>query len=130
MSPTTALPRQTKYCTEIEKILIASGHATNAQILSAIREIYPGLSATTVHRATTRLARRGTISIAPPTHDGSMQYDSNTTPHDHFQCLTCDLLKDTDVKNRVIPILESSIDNCSISGQLTITGVCKQCLKN
>jgi len=129
MSPTTTSHRKTKYCTEIENILKVSGHATNAQILSSIRESYPELSATTVHRATSRLATRGTISIAPPASDGSMQYDSNTIPHDHFQCLSCGLLKDANVKNRIIPILESSIDNCSISGQLTITGLCRQCSK-
>lgn len=129
MSITLVAQRQTKYCQAIEQTLESLGHATNAELLSALRESFPGLSATTVHRATARLASRGTIAVAPSAQDGSMRYDANTTLHDHFQCSACGLLRDTDVKDKVIPILESSIGDCSISGQLTISGTCKQCMK-
>jgi Fur family peroxide stress response transcriptional regulator len=129
MSQTTALPRQTRYCTEIKAILKASGHATNAQILLVLRKSYPDLSATTVHRATTRLAHRGYIAIAPPAKDGSMQYDTNTNPHDHFQCQDCGITRDTDIKDKIIPLLKNSMNDCDISGRLIITGTCKQCVK-
>jgi len=122
--------RQTKYCQTIECQLCTLGHATNAELLISLRKSFPHLSATTVHRATTRLASRGIIAIAPSKQDGSMQYDANTKPHDHFQCSVCGLLKDADVKDKIIPILESSIDGCNISGQLTINGTCKKCLIN
>lgn len=129
MSPKTTLHRQTKYCTEIEKILRSFGHATNAQILLALRESYPDLSATTVHRATTRLAHRGSIAIAPTAKDGSMQYDANTNPHDHFQCRDCGITRDTDIKDKIIPLLQNSMTDCDISGRLIITGTCKHCIK-
>lgn len=103
------------------------GHTTNAKILDELKKTYPAVSATTVHRATVRLAARGTIGIAPAGHDGSMQYDANITRHDHFQCTSCGRLRDTNVKDKVIPILEASIDDCHISGQLTISGTCKHC---
>lgn len=119
--------RQTKYCQAIEDVIVTIGHATNSELLALLRKTYPDLSATTVHRATARLASRGTIAIAPPTNDGSMRYDSNTTPHDHFLCVSCGVLKDADVKDKVTPILESSIGDCSISGRLTISGICKKC---
>lgn len=122
--------RQTKYCQAIESTLAELGHATNAELLDTLQKTYPDLSATTVHRATTRLAARGSIGIAPSRQGGPMQYDANTTPHDHFQCLVCGLLRDTNVKEKIIPILETSINGCSISGQLTITGTCKKCSKN
>ncbi len=126
---TATIPqRQTKYCTQIVQTLRKLGHATNAELLKALRKSFPELSATTVHRATARLASRGTISIAPADKDGSMQYDINTKPHDHFQCLSCGLLKDANVKDEIIPILESSIGDCSVSGQLTINGTCKKCM--
>ena len=128
MSSTTIVQRQTKYCQAIEHALQSLGHATNATLLANLRATYPDLSATTVHRATARLASRGTIAIAPTSHDGAMTYDANTAPHDHFQCLSCDLLRDTDVKDKIIPILVASIDGCNISGQLTISGMCKQCI--
>jgi Fur family peroxide stress response transcriptional regulator len=112
----------------IKSSLDSLGHATNAELLIELRRIFPELSATTVHRATTRLASRGEISIAPPSPDGSIRYDRNNKPHDHFQCQSCGLLKDTDLKDKIIPVLESSIPGCSISGRLTISGVCKICI--
>lgn len=127
MNSTTVVQRQTKYCQAIEKLLGSLGHATNNEILVELRKIYPELSATTVHRATSRLASRGTISIAPSSPSGSMRYDANVSPHDHFQCMSCGMLRDTDVKAMVVPLLESSIDDCHISGRLTISGTCKQC---
>ncbi len=125
--PTTA--RQTKYCRALEDILKLKGHATNNELLDELRMIYPDVSATTVHRATARMALRGAIAGAPAALDGSMQYDTNINPHDHFQCSSCGLLRDTDIKDKISPILERSIDGCQISGQLTITGICKKCMK-
>jgi Fur family transcriptional regulator, peroxide stress response regulator len=119
--------RQTKYCQAIEVMLADMGHATNNELLRELRNTYPDLSATTVHRATARLAQRGTIELAPSTHDGSMRYDTNVVPHDHFLCTNCGILRDTDVKDKVVPILESSIEDCHISGRLTISGLCKKC---
>lgn len=107
-SPVTL--RQTKYCRSLEGILASKGHATNAQLLDALRANYPDVSATTVHRATARLARRGIIAYAPTDHDGSMQYDANVIPHDHFQCSACGMLRDTDIADKISPILEASID--------------------
>ncbi len=119
--------RQTKYCQAIVAMLVRMRHATNAELLTELRKSYPGLSATTVHRATARLARRGTIAIAPSLPDGSMRYDTSVEPHDHFICTNCGMLKDADIKAKVAPILESSIGDCHISGRLTISGICKEC---
>ena len=127
MNVTTVTQRQTKYCQAIETMLASLGHATNAELLAELQKSFPSLSATTVHRANARLAARGTIALAPPAPDGSMRYDTNIRPHDHFLCTNCGLLRDTDVKAKVTPILEASIDDCHISGRLTISGTCKQC---
>ena len=126
---TVTAPRQTKYSTAIEETLRLVGHATNAELLAHLRFNYPDLSATTVHRATARLASRGAIAVAPATPDGSMRYDINTEPHDHFLCSSCGLLRDAYVKAQVTPILESAIAGCSIAGQLTISGICKTCMR-
>lgn len=119
--------RQTKYCTAIEAALAGIGHATNAELLVMLLKVFPGVSATTVHRATSRLASRGKITVAPPAKDGSLRYDANLLPHDHFMCSNCGRLLDTDVKAKVVPILESAINGCNIAGRLTITGICKDC---
>lgn len=125
-----ALQRQTKYCRAIASALDVRGHATNAELLADLRAAYPDLSATTVHRATARLAARGDIALAPPTTDGAMRYDSQTLPHDHFICSTCGNLRDTDIRDKLIPLLEESIGDCRISGRLTISGTCKSCIDN
>ncbi|MFO0882058.1 MAG: transcriptional repressor [Candidatus Saccharimonadales bacterium] len=119
--------RQTKYCEAIEHALKLKGHATNSELITLLRESFPELSATTVHRATARLAAHGTIGVAPPTVDGSMRYDANIQPHDHFSCSKCGILRDTDIKQQIIPILEQSIGDCSISGRITVSGICKNC---
>ena len=121
--------RQTKYCNAIKSTLVINGHATNNELLYELRKVFPELSATTVHRATARLARRGEIATAPASKDGSMRYDTNIKPHDHFLCNNCDTLRDTDVKEKITPVLESSIGDCQISGRLTISGTCKNCIK-
>ena len=127
MNNAVVTQRQTKYCTAIERLLEKWQHATNAELLAELQKTFPDVSATTVHRATARLAARGTIALAPAAKDGSMQYDSNVVPHDHFQCISCGMLRDTDIKDQVTPILEASIGDCHISGRLTIGGLCKTC---
>lgn len=124
-----AQTRQTKYCDAIKSVLATKGHSTNSELLNELRKTFPELSATTVHRATARLCARGEIATAPASKDGSMRYDTNMEPHYHFLCTNCDLLRDTDVKHRITPILESSIGDCQISGRLTIGGVCRECIK-
>jgi Fe2+ or Zn2+ uptake regulation protein len=120
--------RTTKYVSAIRLLMQQFGHATNAQLLAALHESYPDVSATTVHRITTRLQERDEIRLAPPTADNAQRYDANTLPHDHFQCTQCGQLRDADIRDTILPIVESAIgDGCSISGRLVISGLCKQC---
>jgi Fe2+ or Zn2+ uptake regulation protein len=119
--------RQTKYCEAIEHALRIKGHATNSELLKLLRKSFPELSATTIHRATARLASRGVIGIAPPTVEGSMRYDANPKTHDHFLCSGCGVLKDAQFRDKVTPIIKEEIDGCEISGQITISGLCKGC---
>ena len=120
--------RQTKYCKALSAALLELGHATNNELLLQLRRSYPELSATTVHRASARLASRGEISIAPAARDGAMRYDANLKAHDHFLCSSCDQLKDVDVKDKLNTILDNSICDCQISGRLTINGLCSSCI--
>lgn len=130
MTTVSIQERQTKYCQAIMETLNVIGHATNNELLRVLRQHYPKLSATTVHRATSRLATRGKIAVAPSDRSGSMRYDANTELHDHFLCQSCGLLRDINVKDKIIPLLEESIVGCSISGRLTISGICKLCNDN
>lgn len=123
----TTPSRQTKYCQAISVIMLHKGHASNTELLSGLRLKFPNVSATTVHRATARLAARGELAFAPATLSGAMRYDANVVPHDHFSCSVCGKLVDTDVADRVSELLASSVEGCRISGRIIISGVCKQC---
>lgn len=129
MNDTTIQPRESKYCDAIRSTVAHFGHATNAQILAKLQEQYPDLSATTVHRATARLASRGEIGVAPADTQGAMRYDSLAEPHDHFMCSSCGNLRNVDVVEEVASVVEEKLDGCEISGRITISGVCKMCHK-
>lgn len=122
--------RETKYTVAVRRAIEQCGHATNGEILALLRGDFPKLSATTVHRTTARLCSRGEIGLAPSTKHNAVRYDANTRPHDHFLCTNCDMLRDAMVSDIVRPVVESAIGGgCSISGNMTISGICKQCHK-
>jgi nucleotidyltransferase/DNA polymerase involved in DNA repair len=51
-------------------------------------------------------------------------------PHDHFMCSLCGLLRDANLGPIIRPQIEQAIgDGCSIAGNLTVSGICKQCHK-
>lgn len=119
--------RQTKYSTAVTDFMTKNGHGTNYEILKSLRKKYPELSATTVHRVTSRLLHQGTLSSAPPSADGSMRYDINLTPHDHFICTNCGGVRDIDVANELIPLVSDALGGCKITGNLLIHGSCEAC---
>jgi Fur family peroxide stress response transcriptional regulator len=120
--------RTTKYITAVRDCMNRMGHATNADILTELRGEFPDLSATTVHRITTRMVERGELQLAPSGQENVMRFDANLAPHDHFMCEHCGLLKDAELNGTLGPIIEKAIgDGCSISGSLTVSGTCKSC---
>lgn len=122
------LTRTTKYTTEVEQVLNNLKHATNLEILENLRENYPEVTATTVHRVTSRLAERGIIAEAPYDKHGSVRYDSNVELHDHFLCQTCGGIRDIDIAAEVIPTISKALGGCRITGRLVIYGSCETCL--
>ena len=127
MTAPTPVARTTKYTTAVATYLEQVGHATNADILAALQHDYPDLSATTVHRITCRMAERGELQLAPSLSN-TMRYDANLAPHDHFMCNRCGMLRDALLGDTIRPTIEQSIgDGCSISGSLTVSGICKNC---
>ncbi|PID32294.1 hypothetical protein CR970_01295 [Candidatus Saccharibacteria bacterium] len=122
--------RTSKYIVAIRRLMDERGHATNAELLTALQQEFPGLSATTVHRVTARLAQRGDLQLAPSGPDNALRYDANTSPHDHFMCQCCGKLRDVDLSTMVRPQIERAIgSSCSISGPLTVSGVCQKCVE-
>ena len=126
LSPT----RISKYTVEAKRALLKLGHATNAEILQELQLKFPQVSATTVHRITARLCERGEIGLAPSDLNNALRYDAIATRHDHFMCSKCGMLRDAILTIALRPAIEAAIgSDCSITGNLTISGVCKHCYK-
>lgn len=123
------LARQSRYCDATLECVKKFGHATNLEILSELQKTYPKLSATTVHRVTSRLVERGELGLAPPSLDGSMRFDAHLSTHDHFMCRGCGQLRDTTLAPDLLSSLKAQFEDCHISGPITISGLCKQCKK-
>ncbi|MCA9328546.1 transcriptional repressor [Candidatus Saccharibacteria bacterium] len=119
--------RSTKYTQAIVAVLTELKHATNAELLERLHGQFPELSATTVHRATTRMANSGTITEAPADAQGSMRYDANIKPHDHFTCTSCGRIRDIDIVDDVLPTLTDALGGCRVTGRLLIHGSCEKC---
>ncbi len=120
--------RTTKYTSAVRRAVARLGHASNAQIIEQLRTDYPDISATTVHRVTSRLCESGELMLAPNMDDGSMRYDNNTTPHDHFRCNSCDRVRDLDIAHTFRPRIEKELGGCKVTGRLTISGSCESCI--
>lgn len=126
----TITPRQTRYATAITKALAVRGHATNAELLTDIREEFPEVSITTVHRVTTRLKDRSIIGAAPSTASGAERFDANPMPHHHFMCSRCGGVCDipqTDEARMVMQQLKELSGKCAVAGMLTMQGTCLGC---
>ncbi len=119
--------RETKYCNAVRECIGQLGHASNSVIHKWVTAEYPDISATTIHRVTTRLYKRGAISIAPPDKNGSVRYDANIRPHDHFICEKCYRIKDIDIYDDIKPNIESCLGVTLSNARITITASCDTC---
>lgn len=124
--------RQTKYCEAVLEALGVLKHATNNQILDFVRQVYPEVSVTTIHRVTARLKERRVIACAPKTTTAEERYDINPTPHHHFMCLSCERLCDVpeDERSRAaVDLLGAMSRRCKFAGMVTLQGTCEDCVK-
>ena len=126
----TKYNRTTKYIAAVRALMKRAGHATNVELLEKLRKHFPDLSATTVHRITSRMVERNELQMAPSGIGNVMRFDANIAAHDHFLCTRCRALRDADLRDTIVPQIEQMIgDGCQISGRLTVTGLCKKCAK-
>lgn len=126
----TVQRRKSKYTELVYASLLRRRHATNIDIASDVRLVYPDVSDTTVHRITQRMLADGLCQYAPHTDQGVMRFDSNVTQHDHFECAQCGILQDISIENSARDSIARAIDGCTIDGQLKIVGTCCACKNN
>lgn len=122
--------RTTKYTIAVKAFMERVGHATNQQILSYLQNDYPELSATTIHRITTRMVDRGELMLAPSAKDNVSRFDANLTPHDHFHCTNCDRLRDVELPTSMFDAIQEMMGDCKLNGRLTVQGSCDKCLNH
>lgn len=120
---TMRMTHQTKQVLQVANQL---GHATNAEILLEVKKQLPNISATTIHRITTRLVINNMLALGPELN-GSMTLDANTNQHDHFICKDCDGIKDIKISDTARKELQQQVDALLYSSVLSITGNCHQC---
>ncbi|HEY5695502.1 MAG TPA: transcriptional repressor [Candidatus Saccharimonadales bacterium] len=119
--------RNTKYIAAVREFVGMKGHASNADILAHLQRAYPAISATTIHRITSRLVERGEFIYAPATKDNAFRFDTTTSPHAHFQCIQCDCLRDISLPHNFIETLQEQLGDCKLTGPLTLQGTCMNC---
>ncbi|HTK39460.1 MAG TPA: transcriptional repressor [Patescibacteria group bacterium] len=123
-----ATRRTTKYVELIQEALDDLGHATNAQLVSRLRQVYPDVSATTIHRITQRFVEDGRAQHAPNTATGAKLFDANIVAHDHFECAGCGELRDITIPNHQRTVIRDAIGDCRVDGPLKIVGTCCNCM--
>ena len=121
--------RRSKYVEAVKVSLRHFSHATNAQICDDLRNLYPHLSDTTVHRITQRLYEDGEIGFALLDRYGAMVYDYRTLPHDHFYCEYCDQLQDMRLPAECRDSIARAIEPCVMGESIKIVGTCQACRK-
>lgn len=110
----------------VKKALIIFGHATNQQVHERVMETYPHLSATTVHRITTRLAESKEIGYAP-SNGKTVMLDAKPEPHDHFVCKGCGGMKDITLSTSVFKSIQEQLGKNIVENELVIYGICVDC---
>ncbi len=112
----------------VKKILCTLGHASNQQLHKKVLDQMPNVSATTVHRITTRLIENKEIGYAPS--DGkAVMLDANPEPHNHFVCKGCGVMNDITLPSSIIENIQKQLGKNIVENQLVIYGICVECTK-
>lgn len=124
---TSLVTRNTKYTKSVLDYIGTHHHVTNLQLVDALRQDFPEVSKTTIHRITVRLLEQGKIQSAPATHDNAARFDNNLVPHDHFNCRNCDRLRDIRVPRDLLKEVRTQLGKCTIDGSVVLSGICGRC---
>ena len=105
-------------------------HPTAYMVYEDLRKEYPNISLGTVYRNLSFLAEAGEIQKLPM-DNGTMRFDWNERPHDHFCCTKCGKVIDmervdtTDLTSSIQHKFKGRIDKCSVM----CYGICQECLE-
>lgn len=103
-------------------------HPDAESIFRAVRERVPTISLDTVYRTLWLLYDLGLVSTLGPRRD-SVRFDVNMSPHHHFCCVRCGLVRDfTDAALDALP-LPSQVHALGdvLAARVEVHGVCQAC---
>jgi Fe2+ or Zn2+ uptake regulation protein len=110
----------------VMQALYTLGHATNQDLHEQVIKQLPSVSATTVHRITTRLIENKEIGYAP-SNGKAVMLDAKSSPHDHFVCKGCGGMKDITLSNSVFKNIQEQLGKNIVENELVIYGICVDC---
>ena len=116
----------------LECLRSTDAHPSADMVHEMLQAEHPDISLATVYRNLALFKKQGLITSVC-TVKGVERFDANTATHVHFICENCDQV--TDLHEIHFPAtLAQDVSNCSgnemHSCQLTINGLCSDCLKN
>ena len=116
----------------LECLRSTDAHPSADMVHEMLQAEHPDISLATVYRNLSLFKQQGEI-MSVCTVKGVERFDANTKPHVHFICEGCDAV--TDLHQIPIPeFLGREVATCygnEMHGcQLTINGLCSDCLKN
>ena len=112
----------------VREIASTDEHPDVETVYRGVRQRVPTISLDTVYRTLATLARIGLISRVTAT-PGVARYDADSSPHHHFVCMRCGLVRDA-----MCPDLDAvgatewtSVFGTVESVEVQLRGVCSQC---
>ena len=106
-------------------------HPTAEVVYDNVSKEFPNISLGTVYRNLTFLVDNG-MAMKVPCSDGSVHFDGNVNPHQHFQCVNCGKVMDLNFDSREVEknFNEAAAKNFdgTIRGNVTFFyGECSEC---
>ena len=116
----------------LECLRSTDAHPSADMVHEMLQAEHPDISLATVYRNLALFKQQGEI-MSVCTVNGVERFDANTAPHVHFICETCNTVSDLHEIHFPATLAED-VSNCygnEMHGcQLTINGLCSDCLKN
>lgn len=111
----------------LERMYNKKDHPTANEIYTDLLPEIPSLSKTTVYNTINLFLKNGLVR-GVDTDSNETRYDLVTDAHGHFICIQCKKIYDIDVSGVDIERIKLE-GNQVISTNVTIKGVCKNCLE-
>jgi Fe2+ or Zn2+ uptake regulation protein len=103
-------------------------HATAEEILAAVGDRLPNVSAPTVYATLELLEELGLVRRVPAA-GGAVLYDPRAEPHHHLACRACGRVTDLDVRVDAAPALRAARRSGARPerAEVVVTGLCAEC---